>query len=369
MNAACPPDILVVDDAPANLRVLVEALKARGLRVRPVLDGRQALEAARAQPPSLVLLDINMPGLDGFGVCAAFKDDPRLAPIPIIFLSANAATDDKVLALAVGGVDYVTKPFQVEEVYARVGTHLELRRLQDELDRHNHELEARVRAQVEQISSSHVATILALAKLAEFRDEDTGNHILRVQHYCRALATHLARTRAFGGTLYEGFPEDVFHASALHDIGKVGIPDAILLKPGRLNPAEFEAIKAHTTLGADTPAAVLRVYPDNAFVRLGMELARWHHERWCGGGYPDGLIGEAIPVPARIFALADQYDALRSKRPYKPPFDAERTFTALTDGDGRSHPSHFDPRVLAAFVVLAPEFAAIHARLGERPEG
>jgi putative two-component system response regulator len=354
------PHILVVDDTPANLQVLVSALQARGHQVRPVLDGRLALEVARRDPPALVLLDINMPEMSGFEVCAEFKKDPRLAEIPIIFLSANVSAEDKVHAFALGGVDYVTKPFHVEEVHARVEAHLKIRQLQRELDRHNHELEGTVRAQVFELSRSVLATITALAKLAECRDEDTGNHVVRVQHYCRALARRLAQDGLFGTVIDEAFIDNIFHASVLHDVGKVGISDAILLKPGRHTPAEFEIMKTHSAIGADTLAAVLDAHPHNAFVRMGVEVARSHHERWDGSGYPDGLAGDAIPLAARIVSLADQYDALRNKRPYKAPFDAATTHRILTEGDERSRPTHLDPRVLLAYTAIAPAFDAIY---------
>ncbi len=359
------PYILVVDDVSANLEILVGTLSDRGHRVRPVLDGKLALEVARREAPELVLLDINMPGMDGYEVCAEFKKDPSLADVPILFLSANIETADKVRGFSVGGVDYVTKPFQAEEVNARVETHLKIRRLQVELDRYNHSLQDMVREQVKEISESQIATILALAKLSEYRDEDTGNHIIRVQRYCQALALHLAEGGSFGALIDEHFVENIFHASALHDIGKVGIPDSILLKPGPLTPEESVVMKTHTTLGAETLAEVLKIYPKNGFIRLGMEAAKSHHERWDGSGYPNGLRGDDIPLIARILTIADQYDALRNKRPYKPAFDAAKTFAIITEGDGRSDPGHLDPRVLAAFREIAGKFDAIFDQFGK----
>ena len=357
------PYILVVDDIPANLQILVATLQGAGYRVRPVLDGRLALDVARREQPALVLMDINMPGMNGFETCAEFKNDPKLAAIPIIFLSANTDTTDKLRAFTSGGVDYVTKPFQAEEVNARVSTHLKIYRLQVELDRYNRSLQDMVQAQVKEISESQIATILALVKLSEFRDENTGNHILRVQRYCRTLAMRLVKEGSFGDSLDGQFPEDLFQASALHDIGKVGIPDIILLKPGQLTPDEFATMKNHTTLGAAALDSVLGGYPKNGFVRLGMQVARSHHERFDGSGYPDGLVGEDIPIAARILTLADQYDALRNKRPYKPGFDQARTLAIITEGDGRSDPKHLDPRVLAAFKKVAGEFDAIFEEL------
>jgi len=357
--------ILVVDDTPANLRVLVRALSGSGYRLRPVLDGKLALEAARTEPPDLVLLDINMPDMNGYEVCAELKKDTRLADIPVIFISGNVDTVGKVEAFAAGGVDYVTKPFQIDEIRARVEAHLKIRRLQNELREHNERLQEMVQAQVKEISESQIATIVAMAKLSEYRDEDTGNHILRVQRYCRALARRVGEEGVFGSLVDDAFIENIFHASALHDIGKVGISDLILLKPGKLTAEEFEIMKTHAALGAETLAAVMRGYPRNAFVRMGMEVARSHHERWDGSGYPDGLSGDAIPLSARILIIADQYDALRNKRPYKPPFDAAKTYSIIVDGDGRSDPKHLDPRLLAAFKAIAPEFEAIYEELKE----
>ena len=360
-------DILAVDDTPANLLILIATLNAQGHRVRPVLDGRLALEVARRTPPELILLDIRMPGMDGFEVCAQLKKDPLLAEIPVIFISSSLDTSDKVQAFAAGGVDYVTKPFHVDEVLARVEAHLKIRRLQVALDRYNRSLQEMVRTQVKEISESQIATILALAKLAESRDDETGHHIARVQRYCMALARRLCADGVVPETARDGFLENIYHASALHDIGKVGIPDGILLKPGELTPGELETMKRHTIIGAETLAAVLEGYPGNAFVRMGVEVTRSHHERWDGSGYPDGLSGEAIPLAARIVMLADQYDALRSKRSYKRAFDAERTYAVLTEGDGRSDPRHVDPRVLAAFRAIRTELDAIHEELREPP--
>lgn len=359
------PSILVVDDTPENLQLLTEMLKERGHRVRPVPDGKLALQAARNNPPEIILLDINMPEMNGYEICAEMKADPQLAKIPVIFISANIDTIDKVKAFAVGGVDYVTKPFQFDEVEARVETHLKIRRLQVELDRHNWQLQEMVKAQVKEISDSQTATILALAKLSEYRDEDTGNHIVRVQKYCRALAIRLAEKGIFDNQIDESFIDNIYHASAMHDIGKVGIPDHILLKPGKLTDEEFEIMKTHSILGAETLKTVLASYPNNGFIKMGMEVARSHHERWNGSGYPDGLAGEMIPLSARIIAIADQYDALRNKRPYKPAFDEAKTYIIITEGDGRSIPIHLDPRILSVFKIIASEFDAIYEELRE----
>jgi putative two-component system response regulator len=355
--------VFIIDDSTIIQRALALILKPHGHEVRAFCSGREALLAADATPPDLILLDLNMPEMSGFEVCAGLKANPRLAAIPVIFLSGNAETFDKLKAFSLGGVDYITKPFNFEEVEARIEAHLKIRHLQSALDQQNSRLQDLVHAQVKELSDSQIATIVALAKLAEYRDEDTGFHIMRVQRYCRALALRLAEQDSFGKLIDKDFIDNVFHASALHDVGKVAVPDAILLKPGPLTDSEFSVMKRHTVLGAQALAAVLGTYPKNMFIRMGMELARSHHERFAGGGYPDSLVGDAIPLPARILIIADQYDALRTKRPYKPAFDHARTCLIILEGDGRTQPSHFDPRVLAAFRSITDEFAAIFETL------
>ena len=360
--------ILIVDDTLANLSLLAQMLKQDGLKIRPVPSGKLALHAATIAPPDLILLDINMPEMDGFEVCRRLKADENLRAIPVIFLSALSDTSDKVAAFRAGGIDYVTKPFQVEELRARVETHLKLRRLQRRLEEQNERLQELAQEQVKEISDSQLATILALTNLAESRDDDTGNHIRRVQGFCRLLAKRLRGERAWAPTVTPSFIANIGHASALHDIGKVGIPDRVLLKPGRLDAGEFAIMRSHTVLGANTLAAVREQYPSNAFVNMGIAIARSHHERWDGSGYPDGLAGDAIPLPARILTVADQYDALRSTRPYKPAFDHQRAYAIITEGDGRTLPRHFDPRVLQAFKDCAADFESLYAEL-ELPAG
>lgn len=352
-------DILIVDDTPANLRLLASMLAQRGYKARPVPSGALALQAVKSQPPELILLDINMPGLNGYEVCRQLKADEKTREIPVIFLSALGETEDKLNAFAAGGVDYISKPFQFEEVDARITTHLKLRQLQKQLEDHNRHLSRLVEAQVKKIPDSQLATIFALAKLSESRDEDTGAHLFRVRGYCRAIATHLFRGGPYASDVDERFIENLYFSSPLHDIGKVSIPDAILLKKGPLTPEEWAVMKTHTTLGAATLDVVLEQYPDNEMVRMGREIARSHHERWNGTGYPHGISGEAIPLPARIFAMADQYDALRSTRPYKRGFTHDETVKIIVEGDGRTMPEHWDPVILAAFREVETEFLGI----------
>jgi len=345
------PDILLVDDTPANLHMLSDLLRAEGYRTRSARSGEMALRAASTQCPDLVLLDVMMPGMDGYEVCRRMKSAPELAGVPVIFLSALAETEDKVEAFAVGAVDYVTKPLQIDEVRARVKTHLRLRRLQLEIEQNNRELERRVEAQVREIADSQMATIFAMARLAESRDDETGTHLERVRAFCHLLVTGLA-TRCPHYGIGADYIRDVVHASPLHDIGKVAISDTILLKPDRLTPAEFEIMKTHTTLGARTLESVRDEYPGNGFVTVGIDIAQSHHEWWDGSGYPDGLAGEEIPLSARVMALADVYDALRSERVYKPAIPHDESCKIIWE-EGRLH---FDPDVVGVFFELEGEF-------------
>jgi putative two-component system response regulator len=354
--------ILIVDDAPENLRLLSAVLKRGGFVPRPVTSGRLAIEAAVIDPPDLVLLDVCMPEMSGVDVCQWFKQDERLRSIPIIFISGLAGTDDKVEAFRVGAVDYVSKPFQEAEVLARVKTHLRLRMLQVELMSHNQQLEQRVAEQVKAVTASQLATIFALAKLAEARDDDTGQHIERVQTFSKILAEQMREMRMRVAQLTTAFIENLYQTASLHDIGKVGTPDAILLKPGKLTADEFAEMKKHCDLGATTLAAVLKRHPDNQFLRVGVEVARSHHEKWNGTGYPDGLQGEAIPLAARIVALADFYDALTSNRCYRPAFSHEDTSRMIHEGGG----THFDPDVVAAFGTIEGEFRRIRQEMQDR---
>ncbi|MEI7612488.1 MAG: HD domain-containing phosphohydrolase [Betaproteobacteria bacterium] len=347
-----PPNILIVDDTPANLQVLGEILKGKGYKVRPVPNGKLALAAAESDPPDLILLDIMMPGMDGYEVCRQLKSNLKLQRIPVIFLSALQETSDKVKAFNSGGEDYISKPFHFEEVQARVSTHLALHRIQNELEQYNQNLEQLVQTQVKEISESQMATILALANLAESRDDDTGQHIERVQALCRLLATALSTYPAFSPLIDQPYIDMLFYASALHDIGKVGIPDGVLLKRGKLTEQEFELVKRHTLIGARTLDTVRKNYPKNPFINMGILVAMHHHERWDGSGYPSGLKGEGIPLPARIMAIVDVYDALVSVRCYKAAFTHEESCEIIRKGRG----TQFDPVLVDVFLDHAEDF-------------
>lgn len=349
------PSIMIVDDTPANLQLLELMLVEKNYRVLAFPRADIALKAAAKNPPDLVLLDVTMPGMDGYQFCAALKADSRICDIPVIFISGLNEPIDKVKAFGVGGVDYITKPFQIEEVQVRLETHLNLRRLQQKVERHNRSLENQVREYAMEIIDSQMATIFALAKLAESRDDDTGKHIERVQLYSRMLAEQLAVTSVYHQKVTPDFIENIYLASPLHDIGKVAIVDSVLLKRGQLTAAEFDTMKSHTLIGAQTLASALVNYPKNIFLRTGMTIARSHHERWDGSGYPDGIKGEEISLYARVTAVADVYDALTSNRCYRPAMPHEEAHGLIMAGSG----TQFDPILVKAFDDISSTFLQI----------
>jgi putative two-component system response regulator len=360
--------ILVVDDSPQNIQAITAILKA-DFKVKAATTGEKALAlAAQAEGrPDLILLDVMMPGMDGNECCRLLKADATTANIPVIFLTAKTEAEAEAEGFGYGAVDYLHKPFNPAIVRARVRTQLALRDAQLQLENQNQQLEERVQEQLREISESHHATILALTSLAESRDDDTGNHIVRVQGFCKILAQRLAELPRYAPIIGRKFVDNLAQASPLHDIGKVGIPDSVLLKPGPLQGHEVAIMQAHTIIGASTLEAVREHYPHNALLNMGIAIARSHHEHWDGSGYPDGLAGEAIPLPARLLNVADQYDALRSVRPYKRALEHAEAYAVLTEGDGRTKPDHFDPHVLHAFKDCAQDFALLYDNLMTRP--
>lgn len=353
------PAIMIVDDTPANLQLLEVMLVEKSYRVLSFPRADIALKAALKNPPDLVLLDITMPGMDGYQFCANLKADSRIRDIPVIFISGLNEQIDKVKAFGVGGVDYITKPFQIEEVQARLETHLNLRRLQQKVEQHNRSLEKQLQAYAQEIIDSQMATIFALAKLAESRDVNTGKHLERVQLYCRLLAERLAETPEHRQKVTPDFIENIYLASPLHDIGKVAIADSILLKQDTLTAPEFEIMKAHTLIGVKTLASALVKYPQNTFLRTGLTIARSHHEHWDGSGYPDGAKGVEIPLYARVMAIADVYDALTSNRCYRSALSHEEAYGMIMEGSG----TQFDPALVAAFDDISEEFLRISRKL------
>ncbi len=348
--------IIVVDDTPANLELLSEMLKTRGYSVTAVNSGKLALQAVKNEIPDLIILDINMPEMNGYDVCKVMKSDNDLCDVPVIFISGLSETSEKLEAFSSGGVDYITKPFHIDEVYARVATHLKLYRLQLEIEKYNEKLEKVVQEQVKEIFESQMATIFAIAKLAESRDNDIGRHLERSQLICRAIAFKLSMQKEYSNLITRNYVDNIYYACPLHDIGKVAIPDRILLKPGKLTPEEFEIMKTHAVLGAETLSEVLDNYPNNHFIKMGIAIARHHHERWDGKGYPDGLAKDNIPLSARIMSIVDVYEAIRSKRCYKPALPHKETCEIVIRGSG----TQFDPNITAAFLATNEEINRIY---------
>jgi len=356
------PVVLIVDDTPENLTIMNGLLKD-AYRTRVANSGERALKLAAAEPkPDLVLLDIMMPGMDGYEVCRRLKADAATHEIPVIFLTAKTQVEDESRGFEVGCVDYITKPISPPIVLARVRTHLALKAAADFLRDKNEYLAAEVARRTKQISVVQDVTIMAMASLAETRDNETGNHIRRTQHYVRVLALELRKHPKFAALLDDAAIELLFKSAPLHDIGKVGIPDAILLKPGKLTPEEFEVMKTHTTLGRDAIAAAESLLDQPvSFLEYSREIAYSHQEKWDGTGYPQGLAGERIPLSARLMAVADVYDALISRRVYKPPYPHNEAMEIIREGRGK----HFDPDVLDAFVAIQEACRAIAERYAD----
>lgn len=347
--------IMIVDDSPFQLKLLESVLSPLKCQLVSCADGIEALGVICRIEPDLILMDITMPKLDGYQVCNILKDDPRFRDIPVIFISTLNETLDKVKAFSLGAVDYVTKPFEAEEVLARVRTHLKLRRLHLELEESRLALQSRLHVQTQQLYEMQLSIVRALATLAESRDPQTGGHLERVQHYCRRLAIEAVARNLDDNLKVSEIPE-IAYCSILHDIGKVAIPDAILLKQGRLTKEEYEYMKRHTTIGADTLKIVYTKYRHSS-IQVAMHIARYHHERWDGSGYPEGLEGRAIPVSARIMAIADVYDALRSERSYKPALTHDESVKIMAAEKG----SHFDPNLFDAFLANQEQFVQVFA--------
>ncbi|MBF0095475.1 MAG: two-component system response regulator [Alphaproteobacteria bacterium] len=354
--------ILVVDDTPDNLKLMSGLLKDL-YRVKIANGGAKALSIAASEtPPDLILLDIMMPEMDGYEVCERLKRDPATRDIPVIFLTAKAETQDEEKGLKMGAVDYITKPISPPVVLARVETHLKLKAAADFLRDKSAFLEQEVSKRTRELAAIQDVTILAMASLAETRDSDTGNHIRRTQFYVRALAERLKTHPRFAATLDDATIDMLFKSAPLHDIGKVGIPDRILLKPGRFEPHEFEIMKTHAILGRQAiEHAEQSLGTPVAFLTCAKEIAQWHHEKWDGSGYPDGIGGDGIPIFARLMAVADVYDALISRRVYKEGMPYEKAVQIILEGRG----SHFDPDIVDAFIDIQEDFRAIAARYAD----
>lgn len=359
------PTVLVVDDTPDNLSLMSGLLRDL-YRVKIANNGERALKIARSDPPDLVLLDIMMPGMDGYEVCRRLKSDAATRDIQVIFLTALAEAEDERKGLDLGAVDYVTKPISPPIVLARVRNHLALKASADFLRDKADYLEGEVAKRTREIQAIQDVTILAMASLAETRDSDTGYHIRRTQFYVKVLAEELRKRPKHAAVLDDRAIAMLFKSAPLHDIGKVGIPDRILLKPGKLDEAEFAIMKRHAELGRDAiQAAEGQLGMEVGFLTTAKEIAWGHHEKWDGSGYPRGLSREAIPLSARLMALADVYDALINRRVYKDPMSHEESLKIIVAGTGR----HFDPDVVEAFLVRAADFQAIARRFADASAG
>ena len=346
--------VLVVDDSVLNLDIIVGMLDNL-YNVIVASDGESALELVGEVTPDLILLDIVMGGIDGFEVCKRLKSSRETEDIPVIFLSGNRDAADKNRGFEYGAVDYITKPFEVNEVKARIKTHLSLKIAQAELKNQNTRLETEVekrtyelRKTVLELKYSYQETIFLLSKAAEYRDDDTGSHLLKVSSYCRTIA------RAIG--LDENTVDNLYYASLLHDIGKIGIPDNILLKKGAYSREEWDVMKKHTIIGSSILSS-----SNVEVIKMGGMIALTHHEKWDGSGYPRGLAGEEIPVISRVVSVADVFDALVSKRVYKDEFSVEDALSEIKNCSGK----HFDPEVVDGFLGALDEILEIMARYRE----
>lgn len=359
--------VLVVDDQ-QDSRLILEDMLSQKFDVVTAANGVEALEAMRNHP-ALVLLDVVMPVMDGLEVCRRLKSEASTRDTPVIFLTSLDSPTDEAFALSLGAEDFVHKPVSAPVVLARIQNHLALAQARLELKRHNEQLEMLVEQRTEQILkrerqliASQDATIAAFCALAESRDNETGNHIRRTQHYVRCLAERARQHPRFAQELTDDVMLLIFKSAPLHDVGKVAVPDAILLKPGKLSPEEWEIMKTHAAAGRDAIARAAAELPEgNDFLHYAMEIAYCHHERWDGKGYPRGLREDAIPLSARLMAIADVYDALISRRVYKPAFSHEQAIATMAEERGRQ----FDPDILDTLLADHGTFREIAARYAD----
>jgi putative two-component system response regulator len=356
MTAASSATILIVDDSPENLLVLSELLRPQ-YRVLAVTSGQGALRVASSHPrPDLILLDVMMPGMDGYAVLARLREQPATQDIPVVFLTALSTDGDEERGLLQGAADYITKPIKPAVVLARVLTQLQAKQARDWMKNQNAVLEAEVARRMTENDLTQRVSIRALAHLAEIRDPETGNHIMRTQGYVHRLALGLREHPRFAATLSEHYIDLLARSAPLHDIGKVGIPDHILRKPGTLDAGEWAIMQTHAKLGSDAIEQAERdIETPVDFLAVGKQIAHWHHEKWDGSGYPDGLAGDAIPLPARLMAVADVFDALVSMRVYKTAMSYALARDTIAAGRGQ----HFDPDVCDTFLAGFDDFVAI----------
>ena len=356
MNRQRQCSILIVDDTEENVDILIDTLgDLYDLSV--AIDGESALEMLATMTPDLILLDVMMPGLNGYEVCERLKEETRTLKIPVIFLTALGEAQDEERGLSLGAVDYIAKPFNPFLVKARVKNHLELKM-------HRDNLELLVQQRTTELELTQEVTIESMGALAEYRDPETGGHIQRTKYYVKALALELRKNPRYAEELDPQTIDALYKSAPLHDIGKVGVPDHILLKPGKLSEEEFEEMKLHTVYGRNAIAKAEKKLGGNSFLHYALEIAESHQEKWDGSGYPNRWAGERIPLSGRLMALADVYDALISKRVYKAPFSHSKAKAILIEGRG----THFDPDIVDAFLAIEEEFRQIALKYADYPE-
>ncbi|WP_199271362.1 two-component system response regulator [Paraglaciecola sp. L1A13] len=344
-----PAKILIVDDEAPNRELLTVMLEYEGYNVITVSSGEEALKRVEVEPPDLILLDVMMPGMNGNKVVGKLKYNPQTKSIPVIMITALDSNTAKLAALNSGAEDFLSKPVDRAELTLRVRNMLRLKDYSDLLSTYNDTLEAKVVERTAELEIAYKDTLITLIRAAEYKDEDTGAHVRRIAQYSRMLAKLLGLSKRDIRELY--------FASTMHDVGKIGIPDDILFKKSPFTPKEWKIMQTHSVIGA----TILKK-GDSPLIKKGAEIAMNHHERWDGTGYPKGISGDAIPLSARIMAICDVYDALRSKRPYKPAFSHKKAVDIIINGDGRTMPEHFDPKVLAAFAAHPEYFEGIYEK-------
>ena len=363
MNELSRSTVLVVEDTESNVDIFVNALDDE-YEVSVALDGQSVLEAVQNSQPGLILLDIMMPDMDGYEVYRRLKNDSKTLDIRIIFLTALTELESKTRGFELGAVDYITKPFEIVEVKARVKTHLTLKDAKEFLANQNAILEQKVEERTRELALTQDVTIQSMASLAETRDNETGGHIRRTQHYVKILAETLSENKEYRPSLDAESIRLLYKSAPLHDIGKVGVPDSILLKPGKLTDEEFDEMKKHAVYGRDAILMAEESLGSNSFLRFAREIAYTHHEKWNGTGYPQGLKESTIPVSGRIMAIADVYDALISKRVYKPPFPHSKAVAIIEEGRG----TQFDPAAVGVFLDLQQRFREIALEFADHEE-
>ncbi|PNM65030.1 HD domain-containing protein [Vibrio vulnificus] len=353
--------VLIVDDSADNLAFMAQGLSSR-YHVKAAKSGEMALHILEQFEIDLVLLDIVMPELSGYDVIRKIRANHKTQDIPVVFLTGKDSPEDEKLGFELGAADYIHKPVSIPLLRSRVRTHLQNKLSKDFLRDQNGYLEKEVLKRSHELDRMQDAVVFALASLAETRDPETGNHILRTQHYVRLLAEQLASLPKYQTLLTPKIVDTYFKAAPLHDIGKVGIVDSILLKPGKLTAEEFEEMKSHTTLGLLALEKAEKLSgAQNELISAAKEIAYGHHEKWDGSGYPNGYAGERIPLSARLMAIADVYDALRCKRVYKDPMSHEATRSIILEGNG----THFDPEVIDAFLAQEDMFIKIASEFAD----